>query len=54
LISDFVLFCALVFVGCNIVGAFFTLLLPEVRGRDPDAILAQEIEEEKRQKLVGQ
>lgn len=41
----------LVFVGCNIAGAFFTLLLPEVRGRDPDVILAQEIEERRLRKL---
>lgn len=34
-----------IFFGCNIVGAFATLLLPEVKGRDPDVILAQEIEE---------
>lgn len=34
-----------IFVGCSIAGAFFTLLLPEVRGRDPDQILAEEIEE---------
>lgn len=36
----------IVFFGCCIVGAAFTLLLPEVKGRDPDAILAAEIEEE--------
>ncbi|KXN83068.1 putative metabolite transporter C2H8.02 [Leucoagaricus sp. SymC.cos] len=40
-----------IFFGCNIAGVFFTLLLPEVRGRDPDEILAQEIEEARRQKL---
>ncbi|KAJ7234736.1 major facilitator superfamily domain-containing protein [Mycena rebaudengoi] len=33
-----------IFVGCSIAGAGFTLLLPEVRGRDPDLILAEEIE----------
>ncbi|KAF8968784.1 phosphate transporter [Flammula alnicola] len=32
-----------IFVGCCIAGAFFTLLLPEVKGRDPDVILAEEI-----------
>ncbi|KAF5371016.1 hypothetical protein D9615_010016 [Tricholomella constricta] len=32
-----------IFFGCNIVGAAFTLLLPEVKGRDPDLILAEEI-----------
>lgn len=35
---------ALVFVGCSLAGAAVTLLLPEVRGRDPDLILAAEIE----------
>jgi PHS family inorganic phosphate transporter-like MFS transporter len=30
----------------------FTLLLPEVKGRDPDALLAAEIEA-KRQAVVG-
>ncbi|KAJ7448502.1 major facilitator superfamily domain-containing protein [Mycena latifolia] len=34
-----------IFVGCCIAGAFFTLLLPEVRARDPDEILAQEMAE---------
>lgn len=34
-----------IFVGCCVAGAVFTLLLPEVRGRDPDAVLAQEIRE---------
>ncbi|KAJ6600975.1 inorganic phosphate transporter [Mycena vulgaris] len=33
-----------IFVGCCVAGAFFTLLLPEVRNRDPDQILAEEIE----------
>ncbi|KAJ6541459.1 major facilitator superfamily domain-containing protein [Mycena capillaripes] len=33
-----------IFVGCCFAGAFFTLLLPEVRRRDPDVILAEEIE----------
>ncbi|KAJ6566585.1 MFS general substrate transporter [Mycena capillaripes] len=32
-----------IFVGCCIAGAGFTLLLPEVRARDPDEILAQEM-----------
>ncbi|KAG2139628.1 major facilitator superfamily domain-containing protein [Suillus bovinus] len=31
-----------IFVGCSILGAAFTFLLPEVAGRDPDAILEQE------------
>ncbi|KAJ7482542.1 MFS inorganic phosphate transporter [Mycena latifolia] len=34
-----------IFVGCCIAGAFFTLLLPEVRARDPDEILVQEMAE---------
>ncbi|KAJ7157466.1 inorganic phosphate transporter [Mycena filopes] len=33
-----------IFVGCCIAGAGFTLLLPEVRARDPDLVLAEEIE----------
>jgi hypothetical protein len=33
-----------VFVGCCFAGALFTLLLPEVRRRDPDLTLAEEIE----------
>ncbi|KAJ6460235.1 major facilitator superfamily domain-containing protein [Mycena sanguinolenta] len=33
-----------IFVGCCIAGAIFTLLLPEVRRRDPDQVLAEEIE----------
>ncbi|KAJ7732077.1 MFS inorganic phosphate transporter [Mycena maculata] len=37
-----------IFVGCCAAGAFFTLLLPEVRGRDPDEVLAQEIAAERR------
>ncbi|KAF9040408.1 MFS general substrate transporter [Hymenopellis radicata] len=36
-----------IFVGCCFAGAGFTLLLPEVRGRDPDAILANELREAK-------
>jgi len=32
-----------IFVGCCVAGAGFTLLLPEVMGRDPDLILAEEI-----------
>ncbi|KAJ7137011.1 major facilitator superfamily domain-containing protein [Mycena epipterygia] len=37
-----------IFVGCCIAGAFCTLLLPEVRARDPDEVLAQEIAERAR------
>jgi PHS family inorganic phosphate transporter-like MFS transporter len=48
-----VLFCLItdsksfrvVFFGCCIAGALFTLLLPEVRARDPDVILAEEMKE---------
>ncbi|KAK7676468.1 hypothetical protein QCA50_014513 [Cerrena zonata] len=32
-----------IFVGCCLAGAVFTLLLPEVKGRDPDAIYAEEL-----------
>ncbi|KAG5638996.1 hypothetical protein H0H81_007904 [Sphagnurus paluster] len=44
-----------IFFGCNIAGAGFTLLLPEVKGRDPDLILAEEIREarEEREKMHG-
>lgn len=34
-----------VFVGCCIAGAVFSLLLPEVRARDPDLVLAEELKE---------
>ena len=34
-----------VFFGCCVAGAFFTLLLPEVKGRDPDLIDAEELKE---------
>jgi len=34
-----------IFFACCLAGAVFSLLLPEVRGRDPDLILAQEIRE---------
>jgi PHS family inorganic phosphate transporter-like MFS transporter len=34
-----------IFFGCCIAGAVFSLLLPEVKGRDPDLILAEEIRE---------
>ncbi|KIJ08002.1 hypothetical protein PAXINDRAFT_158250 [Paxillus involutus ATCC 200175] len=34
-----------IFFGCCIAGAGFTLILPEVAGRDPDAILAEELRE---------
>ncbi|PPQ64102.1 hypothetical protein CVT24_008919 [Panaeolus cyanescens] len=32
-----------IFFGINILGALFTLLLPEVKGRDPDVLYAEEI-----------
>jgi len=34
-----------VFFGVSILGAFFTLLLPEVKGRDPDEVDRLEREE---------
>jgi len=34
-----------IFMGCCVLGAGFTLLLPEVKGRDPDLILAEEMKE---------
>jgi len=34
-----------IFVACCLAGAVCSLLLPEVRGRDPDIVLAQEIKE---------
>jgi len=36
-----------IFFGCSILGVFSTLLLPEVKGRDPDAIYLQELAEAK-------
>ncbi|EMD31731.1 hypothetical protein CERSUDRAFT_109286 [Gelatoporia subvermispora B] len=38
-----------IFFGCCIAGAGFSLLLPEVRGRDPDVIYAQELREHEQQ-----
>ncbi|PPQ94097.1 hypothetical protein CVT25_009248 [Psilocybe cyanescens] len=35
--------CLWIFMGCCIAGAVFTFLLPEVKGRDADLILAEEI-----------
>ncbi|RPD54408.1 MFS general substrate transporter [Lentinus tigrinus ALCF2SS1-7] len=37
-----------IFVGCCIFGAAFTLLLPEVRDRDPDVVYEQELRERER------
>ncbi|KAH9942537.1 MFS general substrate transporter [Epithele typhae] len=34
-----------IFFGCCIAGAGFTLLLPEVRGRDPDLVYEEELRE---------
>lgn len=34
-----------VFFGCCLAGAALTCLLPEVKGRDPDVIDAEEIRE---------
>ncbi|KII90528.1 hypothetical protein PLICRDRAFT_536373 [Plicaturopsis crispa FD-325 SS-3] len=36
-----------IFVGCSLAGAVCTFLLPEVKGRDPDLILAEEIRQGK-------
>ncbi|KAG6334243.1 hypothetical protein ID866_4849 [Astraeus odoratus] len=36
-----------IFFGCSLLGAGFTLLLPEVAGRDPDVILAEELREKR-------
>ncbi|KAL0573734.1 hypothetical protein V5O48_008230 [Marasmius crinis-equi] len=38
-----------IFFGVCILGAVFTLLLPEVKGRDPDMIYAQEMREAREQ-----
>ena len=35
------IFNGVVFFACCIAGAAFTLLLPEVKGRDPDLVLAE-------------
>lgn len=32
-----------VFFGCSLAGACFTLLLPEVKGRDPDVVDREEM-----------
>ncbi|KAJ3531502.1 hypothetical protein NMY22_g8131 [Coprinellus aureogranulatus] len=37
-----------IFFGCCVAGAFVSLLLPEVKGRDADLILAQQIESRRR------
>jgi len=36
-----------IFFACSILGAALTLLLPEVRGRDADEVLAQELKEKR-------
>ncbi|KAF8553195.1 MFS general substrate transporter [Imleria badia] len=36
-----------IFFACSLLGACFTLLLPEVAGRDPDAVLAEELAEKR-------
>ncbi|KAI0630080.1 MFS general substrate transporter [Trametes polyzona] len=41
-----------IFFGCCIAGAGFTLLLPEVRGRDPDIVYAEEQREAERQRAL--
>ena len=42
----------IVFFGCCIAGAICSLLLPEVKGRDPDLVLAEEIREAREKKKV--
>ncbi|KAF8630853.1 hypothetical protein AX17_005212 [Amanita inopinata Kibby_2008] len=42
-----------IFFGCCLAGAGFSLLLPEVKGRDPDAILAEEIMHDRRLKAAS-
>ncbi|OJA20253.1 hypothetical protein AZE42_02695 [Rhizopogon vesiculosus] len=37
-----------IFFGCCMFGAVFTLLLPEVAGRDPDLVLTEELKEHER------
>ncbi|KAH8083788.1 phosphate transporter [Cristinia sonorae] len=37
-----------IFFGCCIAGAVFTLLLPEVKDRDPDLVYAEEMRERRR------
>ncbi|KAF8873974.1 major facilitator superfamily domain-containing protein [Gymnopilus junonius] len=39
------------FFGCCVAGAVVTLILPEVKGRDPDLVLAEEVRERKEAKL---
>ncbi|KAE9392304.1 phosphate transporter [Gymnopus androsaceus JB14] len=41
-----------IFFGCCIAGAICSLLLPEVKGRDPDLVLAEEIREAREKKKV--
>ena len=40
-----------VFFACCVAGAVFTLLLPEVRNRDPDLVYQEELRE--RERLQG-
>ncbi|ESK86257.1 inorganic phosphate transporter [Moniliophthora roreri MCA 2997] len=42
-----------IFFGCCILGAVFTLLLPEVKDRDPDLVLAEEIREARERARIG-
>ncbi|OAX38279.1 MFS general substrate transporter [Rhizopogon vinicolor AM-OR11-026] len=39
-----------IFFGCCMFGAVFTLLLPEVAGRDPDLVLAEELKKRERER----
>ncbi|KAG7091981.1 hypothetical protein E1B28_008369 [Marasmius oreades] len=42
-----------IFFACCILGAGFTLLLPEVKGRDPDLVYAEEIREAREARRRG-
>ncbi|EJD07166.1 phosphate transporter [Fomitiporia mediterranea MF3/22] len=42
-----------IFFACCIAGAFFTLLLPEVKGRDADVVEAEELRAAREQKRVA-
>ncbi|KAF9474916.1 phosphate transporter [Pholiota conissans] len=45
--------CLWIFFGCCMFGALFTLLLPEVKGYDPDEILAEEIRVKRAEKAAA-
>ncbi|KAG9007234.1 hypothetical protein FRB93_008057 [Tulasnella sp. JGI-2019a] len=41
-----------IFFGCCIAGFFFTLLLPEVKGRDPDVVYEEELAEARNRRAL--